>query len=111
MTRALIHTYNIANDHRLNITYGLLAGCCLLAAIYVFNVYSIIATTVSIQKIQSQTVSLESNVENLDSKYLALSSEISPDTLSAHGFTAGKVSAYISRNASLGRVSLGGNEL
>ena len=111
MTKALAKTYNITNDYRTHFTYFLIGGCILMVAIYIFNVYKVITTTVAIQKIQNQSVILESNVESLDSKYLELSSQITPDTLSAHGFVAGKVSAYISRNASLGSVAIGGHEL
>jgi hypothetical protein len=111
MTKALINTYNIATEYRRHFTNALIFGCMLAVLIYVFNVYRIIGNTVTLQKVQAQSVTMESDVQKLDSKYLELSSQITPDTLAAHGFTAGKVSAYIPRNASLGRVAIGGHEL
>ncbi len=83
----------------------------MMAGLYAFNVYRVIANTVSLQKIQAQSVAIESTVQGLDSSYLKLSSQITPDTLSQHGFATGKVSAYIPRNATLGSVAIGGHEL
>ena len=111
MTQTLVNTYNIANDHRIKLTYTLFVGCFFMIAVYVFNVYKVISSTVVIQKIDSQSVAMESNVQNIDSKYIELSSQITPDVLAGHGFTPGKVSAYIPRNASLGSVAIGGHEL
>src|ERR1035437_3535838 len=111
MTKTLINTYNLASEYRKHFIYALIFGCLVMAGIYVFNVYKVIANTIVIQKVQAQSVAIESTVQDLDSKYLDLSSQITPDTLSQHGFTAGKVSAYIPRNASLGRVAIGGHEL
>ncbi|MEI6304817.1 MAG: hypothetical protein WCP09_02240 [Candidatus Taylorbacteria bacterium] len=111
MTKAIVDTIKVTNNYRTQMTYVLIGGCFLMIAIYVFNVFRVISSTVALQKVQNQTASLESNVENLDAKYLQLSSEITPDTLADHGFVAGKVSDYISRNVSLGSVATGGHEL
>ena len=111
MTKAIINTYNVANEYRRHFTYALIAGCILMIAIYLFNVYKVIASTVAFQNTQNQAVALETKVEGLDSQYLDLSSQITPDTLALHGFKPGKVSAYIPRNASLGSVAIGGHEL
>ena len=86
-------------------------GCVFLVGIYVYNVYRVIVNTVALQNVQAQSLVMESSVQKLDSNYLELSSQITPDTLAKHGFTAGKVSAYIPRNASLGSVAIGGHEL
>ncbi len=111
MTKTLINTYNIANEYRRHLIYVLIFGCALMVGIYIFNVYRVIATTIALQKIETQLIATENQVQSLDSRYLGLSSQITPDTLSKHGFTTGKVSLYIPRNASLGRVALVGHEL
>lgn len=108
MTKAIASTYNKVHSYRTQISYILVMGCFIMVAIYAFNVYRVISNTVALQGVESQSVILEGNVEELDSKYLELSSQITPDTLSAHGFMPGKVSAYISRTASLGSVAVSG---
>ena len=111
MTKAIVDTIKVTHSYRTQMTYVLIAGCFLMIAVYVFNVFRVISSTVALQNVQNQTAALESNVENLDTKYLELSSQITPDTLVTHGFSAGKVSNYISRNVSLGSVATGGHEL
>ena len=111
MTKTIVNTYNIANEYRHHFTYVLIFGCILMVGVYVFNVYRVIANTVSLQAVKARSVAMESSVQSLDGKFLELSSQITPDTLAEHGFKAGKVSAYIPRNASLGSVAIGGHEL
>jgi len=111
MTKTIANIYNITSNYRTVFTYMLLFGCFLMVLIYALNVYRVITTTVSVQKIENETALLHGSVEKLDSKYLELSSRITPDTLSAHGFVPGNVSAYISRNVSVSRLTIGGHEL
>ena len=111
MTKALAQTYTTAIYYRTQISTVLMAACLLFALIYAVNIYSTISHTVSLQHIQSQEASLSRAVEGLDSQYLGYSSKITPDSLHSYGLTAGQVSEYISRPASLGRVALSGHEL
>jgi len=111
MTKALINTYSLAHEYGRHIMNLLLIGCFAMIGLYVFNVYRMIANTIALQSVVAESVAMESDVQNLDSKYLKLTSQITPDTLSKHGFTTGKVSVYIPRNQTLGSVAIGGYEL
>lgn len=111
MTQAITHTYTLIHDYRRHITRVLLATCMVLALIYAINLYRVISHTISLQKITQQQVSLDSSIQALDTQYIAISSKITPDTLGTYGFDQGKVSAFISRTTSLGRVAMVGHEL
>ena len=111
MTKAIAHTYTTVHTYRRQITLWLMAACLVCAVIYAANVYSVISHTVALQKIETQSASIESSVRSLDGKYLELSGNITPDLLRSHGFTSGSVSAYITRSASLGSVAISGHEL
>ncbi|MEI7462881.1 MAG: hypothetical protein WCK03_00625 [Candidatus Taylorbacteria bacterium] len=105
MTKTIVNTINVTNQYRTHLAYTLIGCCMLMIAFYIFNVYRIISSTIALQNVQSQTAILESGVQNLDSKYLELLNQITPDTLVSHGFTPGKVSTYISRNPSIGSIA------
>ncbi len=111
MTKAIAQTYSIIHEHRLRLTYSLLAGCLFMVILYAANVYAIISRTVALQKISNQTTALENSVNGLDASYLTLSSKITPDSLAAYSMSQGHVSEYISRSTSLSRIAMGGHEL
>lgn len=111
MTRAIAHTYRIVHEYRRYITSALFAMCMFLIMSYAVNLYSLISHTIALQRINSEQMSLDSAVQALDTKYISVSRKITPDTLQEYGFKQGKVTAFISRTTSLGRVALAGHEL
>ncbi len=111
MTKTIAIAYNTVHEHRVRITSSLLAASAVLIVAYAMSVYAVVSHTVAIQKAQSDEVALSGAVQSLDSRYLELSSAITPDTLNRYGYVQGKVSAYISRTPSLGTVAKGGHEL
>ncbi len=111
MTKALAHTYTTLHTYRRHITLALLATSAVLVAVYSVNLYRVISHTVALQQVVAQTKTLNGAVDSLDGQYIALSHTITPDAVSERGFDQGKVSAYISRTASLGRIALVGHEL
>ena len=111
MTKTFIQAYNIANEHRMRITVTLMAGCLVLAMLYGINIYHLVLRTVAMQETQSALVAKSHEVNSLASKYLTLSSALTPDTLSNYGLNAANVSQYISRTSSLSRVAMSGHEL
>ncbi len=100
-----------AAENRLKMAQGLIAICAILGLFYAVNLYSIISHTVALQHINASSRALTTEVEALDTQYLALSSKITPDTLKAYGLEKGEVSFFIPRSSSLGHASVGGNEL
>ena len=111
MTKVLIYSYSALKENLVKITGVFLIGCLFFILIYVVNVYRVITQTVALQKIQNQTAELSTDLERLDSQYLTLSADLTPDNLAAYDMKVGHVSQYISRSASLGRVAVGGHEL
>lgn len=105
MTQAIAHTYTMVHDYRRQITRALLATCLTLALIYAINLYRVISHTIALQHITAQISALNTVVDKLDGQYLTISHTITPDALAARGFDQGKVSAFISRTASLGRIA------
>jgi len=89
----------------------LMSVSVVVALLYSVSLYSVISNTVAIQRVHGQTQSLNTLVKELDTSYLKLSSKITPDTLHAYGLEEGQVSFFISRNGSIGRIALRGNEL
>jgi hypothetical protein len=100
MTKAIIQTYELANEYRAKITLGLFGACILMIIFYILNVYGVISHTVALKGIEGRATVLSGEINRLDSRYLALSSAVTPDQLSAYGLSAGNVSAYIVRPAS-----------
>ena len=111
MTQAIAHTYTLVHDYRRQITLALCATCAVLALVYAVNLYRVISYTISLQHMHAEQVALDASIQALDTQYLAISSKITPDTLSAYGFGQATVHSFISRTASLGRVALVGHEL
>jgi len=97
MKRVLVNTAENVHAYRMNITIAILCASVICAAFYAMNLYSLVSRTVAIRQIERQVTAISSVISDLDSTYLTLTSNITPDTLAAHGFTAGKVAAYIKR--------------
>lgn len=98
MTKAIAQTYNILNENLKIVNYVFLTGCFLIILLYVISIFSVVSKTVALQKIEAKISLLSSNVNNLDSEYLAFSLKISPDSLSDYGMSKGQVSEYITRS-------------
>jgi len=111
MTKAITHTYSFVHEYRRQITLTLIATCAVLVLIYAFNLYRVISHTITLQQITAQESTLSTSIQTLDTQYQAVSGKITPDTLRTYGFGQGKISAFISRTASLGSVALAGHEL
>lgn len=97
MTKAITTTYTLIHEYRARITTALLVGCALCIAAYAANVYAVISHTVKLGRIESQINSISAAVNDLDARYLDLSSAITPDTIASYGLHAPKVTAYIPR--------------
>lgn len=110
VSQAVAHAFS-QSSFRLNISYILLAVCGGIALMYASNLYSVISTTVAIQRIQTESRALTSAVESLDSQYLSLSSQVTPDVLKSYGLKKGEVSFFIPRSNGIGRVAIRGHEL
>jgi hypothetical protein len=89
----------------------LIVVSAVLAYFYATSMYSVISNMVAIEKLQSKTAALSASVSDLDSKYLALSSRLTPDALKSYGLTSGSVSEFVSRTSSLGSAKAEGHEL
>ncbi len=111
MTKALTLTYSAAQEYRTQIMYALVVTSVMLIGMYAFNVYRLISNTVALQQINSQTASLSSSVDQLDSAYLAASSVITPDHVAKYGMTQGSVTAYIPKSQSVSQVAMSGHDL
>jgi hypothetical protein len=98
MKRVLVQTAENVHTYRMNITLALLVASALCAAFYAMNLYSLVSRTVALRHVESQLTAVSGAISDLDATYLTLTSAITPDTLAAHGFTAGKVTAYIMRS-------------
>jgi hypothetical protein len=64
-----------------------------------------------VKQVQSQTASIESAVQQLDSEYAKLSGTITPEVFAARGFETEKAKIFISKTSTLGSISMAGNEL
>ncbi|HEX7724613.1 MAG TPA: hypothetical protein VF438_02670 [Candidatus Paceibacterota bacterium] len=98
MKRVLVNTAENVHAYRMNITLAILFASAICAAFYAMNLYSLVSRTVAIRQVERQLTSVSSAISDLDSQYLILTSNITPDTLASHGFTAGKIAAYIKRS-------------
>ena len=110
MTKAIAHTYTIAQENSRQIMTALFGLCLVLVLGYAINIYRIVSHTVAFKQVQVQTASVETAVQNLDAEYATLSKQITPDVFMANGFYSGKVKIFIPRTTSL-VVSMAGNEL
>lgn len=114
MTKTIAKTYDIANENRARITMVIFVMCAFLAVFYAFKVYSVVRQTLAIEQDSKEASSLSSSVSGLDSTYLGLIEQATPDALSSYGLKAGNVAAYIDRRAptaSLGGLASAGHEL
>lgn len=119
MTKVIAEAYNQINENRLKVSYTLIAVCLTLVCLYAVNVYRVIAETVALQNIETETAGVSAELNTLDAQYLELSSQITPDSLASYGMVSGKVSLYIPRNSQSGlsragdfnRIALSGHEL
>jgi hypothetical protein len=100
MTKVIAQTYNAFNDNIRAISYIFLLGSLALMFVYAISIFSVISSTVALQKVEAKITTLSSDVNQLDSQYLVLSGSINPDDLSQYGMSKGKVSQYISRSNS-----------
>lgn len=105
MTKAIAQTYTTIHGYRLQITVAVLFACALSVIAYAFNVYAVVSHTVALGKVQAAISATASDVNDLDAKYLELSSTLTPDTLSRYGFSEGKVTAFIPRTAATASLS------
>lgn len=80
--------------------WAILAVIGVLLCAYAFFIHATISNIVATKNLQSQVSSLTSSVSNLESKYMALKSDITVDGALAMGFSQPKTDAvYISRVA------------
>lgn len=98
MKRVLVNTAENVHAHRMNITIAVLFASTICAAFYAMNLYSLVSRTVALRQVERDVTAVSSAISDLDGTYLNLTSTITPDTLAAHGFSAGKVAAYINRS-------------
>ena len=110
MKKAIVSTAEHVHAYRAAITLALLCGSGLCVLFYAMNLYTLISRTVAVRQAESQVADLSSQISALDSQYLSLTSAITPDTLAAHGFAPGKVTAYIRLDQPTA-VALAGHEL
>ncbi len=106
MTKTIEKTYNILNDNVRIINYMVLICCFALAFVYAINIFSLISKTVALQKVEASIANLASGINELDSRYLSLSGDITPDNLVAYGMIRSQVSEYIPRKSE-SKLSLG----
>jgi len=111
MNKIIAHTYSQTNKFRAYITYALFGICALSMIAYVFNIYTVISHSVALQQTETNIAKVSETIQKLDTQYIGLSNRITPELVRAHGMSEGKVTSYISRNPSLGVVSLSGYEL
>ncbi len=109
MTKAIAQTYNAFNENIKVVSYIFLVGSLILALVYTYSIFAVISNSVAIQNIEKKMTVLSSSVDELDSNYLSLSSNINPENLSEYGMTKGKVSQYISKStfSKIGAADLG----
>jgi hypothetical protein len=108
MTQTIARTYEHFSFSKTYATYALSGICLLFAMTYVFNMYRVISYSVALQNVEVNIVSVQNDVQELDTRYISLSNRITPDLVRSRGMKEGVVTNYISRNSSLGMVSLSG---
>jgi len=111
MTRAAAQTITVTMQYRKEIIRAFLAVCAFLVILYAVNVYSALSDSVALQNAELQIAELSKTVEDLDAQYLTLSSTLTPDKFQEYGLSQGKVSAFITKSASIGRAAFAGNDL
>ncbi|MFA6314749.1 MAG: hypothetical protein WC648_00025 [Candidatus Paceibacterota bacterium] len=111
MTKTIVKTYSAIHEYSHKIVNIFFFIGAFLLLLYAMNVYSVISRTVALQNTQAEIVTATKTIEELDSKYLKLASNVTPDDLRSFGLKEGVVSAYISRTLPLSRVALVTHEL
>jgi len=84
------------------------------AILYGLSVYMVIARTVAFQQTQARVSQINTVVANLDARYIAVSSAITPDVLGTYGLREGApafIHRYSSTKGNIGRVAAFGHEL
>lgn len=105
MTKIIANAYDMAAERRAAAAAFLLAISAAAAVYYAYAVYGIVSRTAALEKLNSRTAAVSDAVDSLDSAYLKLSRSVTPDMLSAHGLSEGKVSAYIDKSVSTALVA------
>jgi len=113
MTKAITFTYNIAQENFRQITAILLGLCLVMTLGYAINIYRVVSQTVALKHVAAETAAVNSTLQQLDTQYASVTGKITPDVLAKYGFTTegSNEKTFISRTASLGRVSSAGHEL
>lgn len=111
MTKAIAITYDVANRKRSEIAVLLMVACGALMLTYAFALYNLVSNTVAIKDFNESKATIDMKINELDTEYLSLVSNITPDILSQYGLKEGETTIFISKSANLGHVSLGANEL
>lgn len=110
MTKAIAQTLHTANVHRLHISYFLMGICALLVFTYCMNVYSVISKSATANAVLKEAQVMENSIKNLDSEYIKMTSNMTPESLVKYGLYEGKVTAFIAKTHTSGIVALGGYE-
>lgn len=100
MKRVLANTAEQVHAYRANITLALLCATALCVMWYAVNLYSLVSRTIALRQTEKSIASVSSQVSDLDSQYLKLTSSVTPDELANYGLSEGKVAVYIKRNQS-----------
>ncbi len=111
MTKVIAQTYSITREYQIFLTYAVIGFCLISALVYGMNLYSVIAHTVALQKVEKQIIGIESSIQTLDAEYISLSSGITKEMAESYGLRETEVSAYINRTVSLGSVALRASDL
>lgn len=110
MTKAFTKTNTLGFMYRTYATYVLIAACFGLIVMYSFSIYKVISHTVAVKGVEKEITALSSSVDDLEAKYTKISSAIHPESITKFGLTHGRVTSYIPRTASLGKVAMLGHE-
>jgi len=111
MTKVIAKTYSATREHQAFLNSALIGFCLISAMVYGAYLYSMINHTVAIQKTEKEISGVQSLVQNLDAKYIALSSNVTAEMAKNFGLHEAPVSLYVNRTASLGTVAIRATEL
>jgi hypothetical protein len=100
-----IRTYSTNHEYYTYLSYMFIGACVISLFVYGINLYLTISRTITLQKIEKQISSIGNSVQDLDTKYISLSSSITKDMAKDYGLYEIPVSAYINRDVSLGRIA------
>ncbi|OHA23865.1 MAG: hypothetical protein A3B11_01130 [Candidatus Taylorbacteria bacterium RIFCSPLOWO2_01_FULL_44_26] len=114
MARTFAISYNFIHQYRARLIGIFLVGSMILVCLYGLSVYMVIARTVAFQQTQARVSQINTVVANLDARYIAVSSAITPDVLGTYGLREGApafIHRYSSTKGNIGRVAAFGHEL